>query len=302
MPKPPHADREIHAAQVQLRPKNERGSSAPSAELETPTHTLAQQLETKLHELTESSADEAHLVVQSGPVYLIFCVDHTDDSLKIEAVASHRLPPRHKLTVERAKEMRAQGFSKSSGQRNWQRRTGVDRASLRKAAHESEDILARLYGCDQQIEVLLVEDERHPPSNPDLLEAMRNSARQRDENSRHRLYNALVNTLFLVPLRMDTKAPRDDNDDSDIQFLVMDTSKGKPIYGAFSDWQALRLWQPLGWDYREIHGSVLFQRLAETNIVGFQINPNGDIGGELYRHEIEMLAMAVRAHRKQHAN
>ena len=38
----------------------------------------------------------------------------------------------------------------------------------------------------------------------------------------------------------------------------------------------------------------------ERNPVSLRINPEGDLGGELYAHEIEMLVRAVAAFRARH--
>jgi hypothetical protein len=251
-----------------------------------------------LRELVASDAHEARLLVQAGPVYMLFLQGADHDGVRVEAVASSTLPPEHKLSGERAKEMRRLGFLKKSGRRNWHKRSGSEDLELEELASESVTILERLYGAEEPAELLLVEDEMQHPNNPGLREAMREAARKRDEGSRHKLYNALINAELLIPL--DPTASEDGETVDD--FLVLERVDGRAIYAAFTDWGALRKWQPRGWSYRSMHGSLLFEALAGRELGPFRINPEGDLGGELYPHEVEMLAVAVQKHRRRFAN
>ena len=47
-------------------------------------------------------------------------------------------------------------------------------------------------------------------------------------------------------------------------------------------------------EYQPLHGAEFFEELIETPAVGLRINPNGDVGGELFRHELEMIVKGVR--------
>ena len=63
--------------------------------------------------------------------------------------------------------------------------------------------------------------------------------------------------------------------------------------------EVLRLWEPRGHEYWPIHGSELFEMALERNPVSLRINPDGDVGGELYAHEVEMLVRAVQTFRSR---
>jgi hypothetical protein len=250
-----------------------------------------------LERLADSSAPEARLVLESGPVYLIWTAHRDQAEVEHESVASNYLPPEFKLSSERGNIMRTLGFAKRNGRRNWKRRHGRDRQSLERSVEETLDILQRVYAVEAPIQLLLQEDTQAHPENPSLIAAMRKVAKGFDEAIRRAMYTELLNATLLVPI----SSNRDEHAEIESTFVDFETHTptGRPTLGAFTDWDSLRLWEPRGHAYRPIHGSVLFELAMERNPVSMRINPNGDIGGELYAHEVEMLVRAVQAFRRQ---
>ena len=51
-----------------------------------------------------------------------------------------------------------------------------------------------------------------------------------------------------------------------------------------------------------MHGSELFENAAAQNVASVRINPGGDVGGELSRHEVDMLVEVVRRFRRENFN
>lgn len=254
------------------------------------------QLLDALHRLSASKARETRLLVESGPVYLLWIARRGQAEIEQESVASNALPAAYKLSQERGQVMRDLGFGKRSGKRNWRRIHGRDRDSLAQAASDALDILTRVYGAEDPICADLIEDDVEHPDNPDLIAAIRSVAKARDEPTRRAMYTELLNATFLVPID-----PSDDQAEGADAFIDFETHKsGRPTLGAFTDWPALRLWQPRGHGYWPIHGSDLFEQAIERNPISFRINPDGDIGGELYHHEVEMLVKAVHSFRRKH--
>lgn len=249
-----------------------------------------------LERLADSSAPEARLVLESGPVYLIWTANRDEPEVEHESVASNYLPPEFKLSSERGNIMRTLGFAKRSGRRNWRRRHGRDHESLVRSVEDTLDILQRVYAVEAPIQLSLQEDTQEHPENPSLIAAMRKVAKGFDEAIRRAMYTELLNATLLVPIRTGH-----DDDAVEETFVDFETHvpTGRPTLGAFTDWNSLRLWEPRGHAYRPIHGSVLFELALERNPVSMRINPNGDIGGELYAHEVEMLVRAVQAFRRQ---
>jgi hypothetical protein len=109
------------------------------------------------------------------------------------------------------------------------------------------------------------------------------------------MYTELLNATFLVPL---DPALDDDAEGSEAFVDFEAHSSGRPTLGAFTDWTSLRFWQPRGHAYWPIHGSALFEMALDRNPISMRINPDGDVGGELYAHEVEMLVRAVHSFRR----
>lgn len=259
---------------------------------------LRDRLLAALDQLAAGSAPEARLTVEAGPVYLMWTAHRGRAELEHESVSSSALPPEYKLSSERGKILRELGFAKRSGRRNWKRQHGRDRHSLERSVDETLDILTRVYGADTEPQLLLERDAEPHPENPDLIAAIRKVAKGWDEAIRRAMYTELLNATLLVPI---VSAHDDDAEGSEL-FVDFEThASGRPTLGAFTDWAALRLWQPRGHAYWPIHGSVLFEMAMERNPISMRINPDGDIGGELYAHEVEMLVRAVKAFRSRQA-
>jgi hypothetical protein len=253
-----------------------------------------------LQRLGQSRAREARLLVESGPVYSIWIARRGQDRLEQETVSSAALPTEYKLSSEQGQLMRDLGFSKRGGRRNWRREHDRDLASLTRSAEQTLDTFRRVYGTEQSITAELTEDDLAHPENPALLAAMRKVAKDRDEPTRRAMYTELLNATFLVPID-DEQAEQADEAEGSEAFVDFEThSSGRPTLGAFTDWASLRLWQPRGHRYWPIHGGSLFEQVIERNPISMRINPDGDVGGELYAHEVEMLVRAVRSFRRSH--
>jgi hypothetical protein len=252
------------------------------------------QLLASLRKLAASSAREARLVIQAGPVYLLWVAQRGRVRLEHESIASAALPSAYKLSSERGQLMRELGFGKRSGRRNWKREHGRDHASLTRAVDETLDILARVYAVDEPFTLALVEDEAEHPENPALVTAMRRVAKGWDEANRRAMYTEMLNATFLVPMHDDA----DEELDAEGFYDFETHASGRPTLGAFTDWDSLRLWDPRGRPYWAVHGSELFELAIDRRPVTMRINPDGDIGGELYAHEVEMLVRAVRSYRR----
>lgn len=250
-----------------------------------------------LEQLADSSAPEVRLVLEAGPVYLIWTAARGEPEVEHESVASTSLPPELKLTSERGKILRELGFAKRSGRRNWKRRHGRDRESLERSVDETLDILSRVYATDVPIVLSLHEDTQLHPQNPSLIAAMRQVAKGFDEAIRRALYTELLNATLLVPINPE----HDEDAEGGEAFVDFEThaGTGRPTLGVFTDWPSLRLWEPRGHEYWPIHGSELFEMALERNPVSLRINPEGDVGGELYAHEVEMLVRAVQSFRRR---
>jgi hypothetical protein len=243
-----------------------------------------------LRALVVEGGDYNRLIVSHGDVYVQFIGSRGGDSIDCEAVTNRFLPAAAQLTPKREQELTTRGFTTRRKRRNLVRKftcSGPD--AMPTIADETLEILARAYGvdADAQLRFDLLLGDPEPTANVELLRAMKKLARLRDMPSRQAVYRGLLASELLLVL----------DPDSDDEPHVVEKLQGLPVYAAFTDWDALRLWEPRGWPYRVIAGHRLFPLADDRRIASLMINPRGDIGGELLMNEINGLAAAARRRR-----
>ena len=123
--------------------------------------------------------------------------------------------------------------------------------------------------------------------NGALLSAMSLLAKRRDEASRKSMYRLLLNATLYVPIEPDPEQPSGD------RFAQDEPLHGQSVYAVFTSLDALARWRPESSAHTTMSGSELFPVLAESALGSCLINPQGDVRGELYRHEVQMLSEAV---------
>ncbi|MEZ4383749.1 MAG: SseB family protein [Nannocystaceae bacterium] len=243
-----------------------------------------------LRALVEEGGDYNRLIVSHGEVYMQFSGRRGGDVLDCEAVTNRFLSAAAQLTPQRQAELTSRGYAGLRKRRNLVSKRRCDEAgALPALAAETLEILARAYGvdADAQLRFDLLLGDAEPTANVELLRAMKKLARLRDMPSRQGVYRGLLASDLLLIL----------DPDGDDEPHVVEHLQGLPVYAAFTDWDALRLWEPRGWPYRVISGAQLFPLAEERRIASLMINPRGDIGGELLMNEIRGLAAAARRRR-----
>jgi hypothetical protein len=225
-------------------------------------------------------AEHAYILIERGP---------GTTGLEMIAPASHHLHGAHKLSQEGAQWLRAQGFTRGKGRRDF-------RCSLPSTASHAEladrilEILQRAYGVTiTNLRAQVEHDDRVHPTNEEIVEAMRRLATTRDHGDRLRMYNSLVNGTLLVPFSPEANESADGAD----AWCELDGDPAKPVFGVFTDWAHLRMWSLEITDYQPVHGAEFFEEIVETPAVGMRINPGGDVGGELYRHEVDTIIKGI---------
>lgn len=123
--------------------------------------------------------------------------------------------------------------------------------------------------------------------NARLLRTMKVLARKRDEPSRKSMYMALLTATLYVPTEVDPEHP------DGTRFAQDEPLHGRSVYVAFTTLSDLKGWRPESISHTTMQGRELFPILAQTELGSCLINPLGDIRGELYQHEVEMLSEAV---------
>ncbi len=128
--------------------------------------------------------------------------------------------------------------------------------------------------------------------NHKLRSAMRALAKHRDWEHRKALYFALLESHVWTAVQQDTEVEPDALPSADALFAV-DTLQNRPVYAIYTNEaqsqkgddppRAIRV--PMA-----RHLGVLLS----TNAASLRIDPHGKVGGELYRHELEMVAEGAR--------
>ncbi len=243
-----------------------------------------------VHTLTTAGGDANRLRISHGDYYMLVFGEQGSTEVEVEVVANRFLPRPAHLTSGRLEVVTQKGFSATVRNRaNLQRCYDLaDQDAGGGLIGEVVDIFQRAFGCDDlgAATLDLQLQDRDPTKNPELLRAMKRLARLRDHSARQQVYRALLVADLLLLVADETHSPH-----------KVEELSGFPVFAVFTDYTALRMWQPLGFRYHKIRGYDLFPRLAALGIGSLLINPKGNIGGELYRNEVDGLANAAARYR-----
>lgn len=135
--------------------------------------------------------------------------------------------------------------------------------------------------------------------NGALLKAIDATALDNSPENRKRLYNVLLDVLFLVPIaeipaNVEAGAWTATGDDP-LQFRLLQNREGNKLFPVFSDLEALRNWDP-NTPYIGMKSVDLFKVILRTDADQIVINPFDPIrkmirpGGTLTRQEFQLLA------------
>ena len=241
-----------------------------------------------LQQLQEGGADGNRLVVSRGSAWFVVHGARGEAQLRCEAAASYYLPREARLSAARVSVLRRAGFGQAAGQRTLQRHWSPGSATEREAlAAELDRLFVEVYGRPEgePTELRLELGAAEQVDNPRLARAIRELARERSQRMRNRMYSEMLSARLIVPL------------DAAGEMLTFGELEGWPVYGCFTDTAELRGWDPRGVPKRVVAGVALFPALMQTRVGSLLVNPQGRLGGELYRNEIEALASAAMARR-----
>jgi hypothetical protein len=133
-------------------------------------------------------------------------------------------------------------------------------------------------------------DAQPPPQNPRLVEAMREVARSAEVPVRQALYAALANGQLVVPIDSESlKGPAEEHAP-----LQVDSFEGGPVLAVFTDVDALRRWRHVGHPWAGVHGVDFFAHAHRVGATAVRVNPEGEVGGELYGNEVEAIVEGIR--------
>ena len=237
-----------------------------------------------LSALLSRGGDGNRLLLEAGPAYLLITGGPGRPALVCEAVADDLLGEH--ATPARRGALERLGYRKERDRRNPSRVVSIaDPSALAALADEALALLA--LGPPAPLRLELTRGPPPPPPHPAHPPTLRRRAPPRQMSARQRVYHHLLAADLLLAL------DPDGGDDDDP--YVFEHLQGYPVIGAFTDWDALRLWQPRGWRYRVLSGRHLFPLAHAGRYGSVLINRGGNVGGELLMNEIEALARVARA-------
>ena len=101
--------------------------------------------------------------------------------------------------------------------------------------------------------------------------------------------------MYMALLRASLYVPTEPESGGQLQarFAQDEPLQGRPVFVAFTTRKALERWSADHDEHVMMKGTDLFPMLSTTKLGSVLINPKSDVGGELYRNEVQMLADAV---------
>lgn len=160
----------------------------------------------------------------------------------------------------------------------------------RATSQRLQEALDLLGAAPGETAVDITVEAQTPPHNPKLIEAMRAVARSAEVPARQALYAALANAELVVPIDPETlDGPPDQHAP-----LVLEDFEGGPVFAVFSDVDALRGWRHEGHPWAGVHGVDFFAHAQRAGVTSVRVNPDGEIGGELYRNEVAAIVEGIR--------
>lgn len=178
----------------------------------------------------------------------------------------------------------------------YRRRSAADPWVAERAAADVERIAAEAlrwaetaFGAHEHLDLQLGVAPRL--ENAALHERMEAASRTRDLPTRNRLYHGLVRARFIVPLTEPAAAP---GIGAELALRTAGQLHGEAVAALFTDWETLTRFDPRGLPVAVFAGMDIFPLLASRRFVSVLINPTGQRGGELYRHEIDAIAEGCR--------
>ena len=252
---------------------------------------LAQQLTS----WRQSIGNRKRFLISGGTGYLVF-VQKEDGNLELQASAGQQLTLERDAKTAIAEVLHNWGFRQRRLSANYQITFKSDPENIKKWSSIALDALTRLFDATETNTIARA--EQHPEiDNSGLLVAMKHLAKKRDWKARTGVYMKLIESELVIPLddSHDPEGPLESDG-----LLKVGSMGNMPVTAAFSTVEALDTFDPRGLDLKVISGLELFPVLSVGKFASIQINPRGDIRGELYANEIWTVTEGIKRLRGSH--
>ncbi|MEL6342729.1 MAG: SseB family protein [Myxococcota bacterium] len=239
-----------------------------------------------LRALVEEGGTGNRLIVSGGRGWAVFSASKGDADVIAELATNQHLTGEDRLDDAQLQIIRAAGFIRTArGDKRLRQAFAVQAPGDEAiAADKVTGLMTRVYGADPQaLHLQLALGDVLDVENPRLSMAMRKVSKVRTHNARMELYQEMINATFLMVVESA----------GGLKPKVIDHMGPWEVFAVFTDEDSIRLYDPRGVAVRKLYGHELFPLLMGTQLGSLKINPNGNIGGELYRNEVQTIADAV---------
>ncbi|MCB9526385.1 MAG: SseB family protein [Myxococcales bacterium] len=251
------------------------------------------QIATGLLRIVQDGGSHNTLLIQAPRGYVLATGRRGDPALTVQVASGRQLAEGVRVPDEVHQRLYERGFRRGTAADNHGLVLELQgHAAAGALAHEILDWVRAAYDHAGAVAVDFVPGEVDPTENPRVIELMTALSRDRDMKTRRRLWMALVNATWLVPLTRAVDAEAVGLGGA-LPLRVLGELAGGEVVGAFTDFGHLLGHDPRPRPYVRVHGKVLFPALAARKVASLLLNPGQGVRGELYRHEIETLAEGV---------
>jgi hypothetical protein len=134
-----------------------------------------------------------------------------------------------------------------------------------------------------------------PPQNPELVGAIFAVAENDNQQTRTNLYEAMLKSIFLLPVAPGSFAETWVNyqPDNPVQFFMTRTEDGEGALPVFTDFETFHAAGVPTANFVAIHAGDMFNLVVENAIKTVHINPGGQIGGYITEGEITALSQGL---------
>lgn len=190
------------------------------------------------------------------------------------------------LSDERRSLLQAFGFRRPSGSGEFEAEYPCEgRRALAESVTRLDVLFSELFkltpGAGYQVSI----ERGQVRTNDALIGSIRTLVKERDFESRRRLYQELVNAWVYVPLLHEEES----SEAPSVQRFE-DRVDGRDLWPIFTDLGALREYRASAEPYALVSGIRLVQAARAHQLGGLKINPRSNVGGELLSNELESLA------------
>ena len=258
-----------------------------------------------LDRVTSRGGSWNRVVVQGDRGFMVVRGARDDEDVEIIAAAGRALERR--LSEQEAQHLYDLGYRRYNAARPYVREASIDCGDVRETiTDELIELTLELYASSADtVAVHERYDDLVDVENPRLIEAMRRLSKARDMSSRQKLYWAVVRADVLLAL--DAPPPKSLKSDSghmqwvetglkEIEHIsssvnILDFKEVTSYNSAaiFSDLKSLEQVDPRGLHFIRLPGRLAIMLALAQGWSSLLINPRSDVGGELYRNELESI-------------